>query len=299
MGNYVRRLVYLANKDLENYNYVVSSIDSVRSKSLSSIYNNKSHSFHIADLKDKHILDVIFKYERPDVVIHGAYVRNEPLDELFYNNVTGTENLFECCNKYNVNKVFMLSPYDHLIHSYDEKNVNNYRKEVFYKSNDIEDKFININLPNVFGPRQGVNELVPQAIYNALNNLHYKFCDYKEEYIHVFDVCSAINSVLKYELNLQKKSATNVHYDVMHGKIMLNSNLVRKIYSLLDKRNLKFELLNNENNIDNEKMCGIDVQNINWSPEFTNNFDKALNETVDWYIKNKWIFKNIQKTHEM
>src|SRR5208283_3651057 len=52
--------------------YSISSLDRVRDSQLYNIYINSDHEFYIADIRDPHVLHMIFEKEQPDVVLHGA-----------------------------------------------------------------------------------------------------------------------------------------------------------------------------------------------------------------------------------
>jgi len=65
-SNFIRRAIYTKLP----YSFV--SIDRVNFDDLNSVYWNKNHIFYIADIRDQHIIDTIFRFEKPDIVIHGA-----------------------------------------------------------------------------------------------------------------------------------------------------------------------------------------------------------------------------------
>ncbi|HLG27142.1 MAG TPA: NAD-dependent epimerase/dehydratase family protein, partial [Paenisporosarcina sp.] len=66
-SNFIRKALY--NKS--DYSFI--SIDLCKGPNvLNNIYANRGHKFHIGDIADKHIVNVIFELERPDIVIHGA-----------------------------------------------------------------------------------------------------------------------------------------------------------------------------------------------------------------------------------
>src|SRR5713101_5716664 len=89
LGNLIRKAIY----EKQPHSFV--SIDRVNGDP-NSIYRNKSHTFHIADIRDQHIMDVIFQTEQPDIVIHGAaetHVDKSLTDPNSFvsNNVLGTQ----------------------------------------------------------------------------------------------------------------------------------------------------------------------------------------------------------------
>src|SRR5271154_771555 len=66
-GNFIRKAIF----EKEPYQFI--SIDRVNNaNSANSIYWNKNHTFYMADIRDQHIMNTIFQFEKPDIVIHGA-----------------------------------------------------------------------------------------------------------------------------------------------------------------------------------------------------------------------------------
>src|SRR5688500_8352151 len=65
---FVRKLLHT-----KSHAYDVISVDLCKSAgTLNSVYANKGHKFHIADIADKHVMNVIFESERPDWVVNLA-----------------------------------------------------------------------------------------------------------------------------------------------------------------------------------------------------------------------------------
>ncbi|MCX7749869.1 MAG: polysaccharide biosynthesis protein [Clostridia bacterium] len=68
----------------------------------------------IANIREKHRIDSIFRKQRPDVVFHAAAHKHVPLmeanpTEAIKNNVFGTFNVVECADKYKVKKFVLIS----------------------------------------------------------------------------------------------------------------------------------------------------------------------------------------------
>jgi len=81
----------------------------VNVKSINSMYWNKNHVFHIADIRDKHTIDIIFQFEKPDIVIHGAGESNGDSLAMVSTNVLGTQNIIDACIKHKVEKFLYIS----------------------------------------------------------------------------------------------------------------------------------------------------------------------------------------------
>ena len=107
LGNFIRKVIY----EKQPYNFV--SIDRVNSNAINSMYWNKNHTFHVADIRDQHIIDTIFQFEKPDIVIHGAaetfvdYSLNDP-NSFVTSNVLGTQVIINACIKYDVKKLIYI-----------------------------------------------------------------------------------------------------------------------------------------------------------------------------------------------
>src|SRR5579885_2072185 len=107
-GNFLRKVVY------EKQPYQLVSVDRVSSNTINSMYFNKNHTFHVADLRDQHIIDTIFQFEKPDIVIHGAaetFVDSSLSDPNSFvtSNVLGTQVVINACVKHKVEKLIYVS----------------------------------------------------------------------------------------------------------------------------------------------------------------------------------------------
>ena len=92
-------------------NYTDFLYETKLKKTRASLVNCK---IHFADLKVKEHLDSVFTNEKPDAVIHlAAYagVRHSYDRAMDYimNNIVGTQNLIDVCEKHNVNTVLYAS----------------------------------------------------------------------------------------------------------------------------------------------------------------------------------------------
>jgi nucleoside-diphosphate-sugar epimerase len=103
MGNLVRKAIY------EKQPYQIVSLDMVSAKSINSMYWNKNHVFHIADIRDQHTIDMIFQFEKPDIVIHGADESHGDSLTMVSTNILGTQNIIDACIKHKVEKFLYLS----------------------------------------------------------------------------------------------------------------------------------------------------------------------------------------------
>ncbi|MHA2068363.1 MAG: NAD-dependent epimerase/dehydratase family protein, partial [Candidatus Thorarchaeota archaeon] len=111
-SNFIRQIFHTKQP------YVVSSIDRVRESHLYNIYVNDSHDFHIADIRDPHIIHVVFHKIQPDIVVHFAAEPFVDMDDAFVtSNVLGTQTLIDSCLRSEVKRLIYISTdevYGHL-----------------------------------------------------------------------------------------------------------------------------------------------------------------------------------------
>lgn len=308
-SNFVRKLIYLSNKDPEKYPYTVVSIDKVNTNMANSIYWNKSHTFHIADITDHHIIDTIFQFEKPDIVIHGA--AESAVDDSLSNpnvfitsNVLGTQVIINACLKYDVQKMIYISTdevYGQLENesdpSWTESSPLNPRNpyaaskaagELLVKAaHESHGLIYNITrTSNNYGPRQTPNKLIPKVIKCIINNEKIPvFGEGKQirDWTHVFDNCSAI-------INILKNGNSNEIYNISANQEFSNIEVIQNICNVIGSGH-KFISFVSERpghdfrySIDSSK-----IRNLGWKPQYR--LKKGLIDTVEWYINNKWFLK--------
>ena len=111
-SNFIRTAIY------EKHPYEFCSVDKIANSSmLNNIYQHKIHDFYIADICDQHIMDKIFEYIKPDIIIHMA--AESAVDKSIHNpnifvnsNILGTQVLINLAIKYEVKQFLYQSCYD-------------------------------------------------------------------------------------------------------------------------------------------------------------------------------------------
>src|SRR5271169_3358094 len=116
-GNFIRKVIYDQKDRAPEDKCSFTSIDKVTANALNSMYWNKNHSFYPADIRDEHIMDVIFQREHPDIVIHGAaetFVDTSLKDPNSFvtSNILGTQIIINACLKHKVERLIYVSCYD-------------------------------------------------------------------------------------------------------------------------------------------------------------------------------------------
>ena len=136
---------------------------------------------------------------------------------------------------------------------------------------------------NNFGPFQFPEKLIPKTIIRSIKNLKvplYGDGTQIRSWIYVNDHVQAI------ELLISKGRAGQV-YNITAYEEITNKTIVEKILDILGKSNNMIEYVNDRPGHD--KRYSIDClkieDQIGWRPRY--DFDKALQETVQWYLKNQ------------
>ena len=136
---------------------------------------------------------------------------------------------------------------------------------------------------NNFGPFQFPEKLIPKTIIRAQKNLKvplYGDGNQIRSWIYVLDHVSAIESLIT-------KGDPGEIYNITSWNEISNKIIVGKILNIMGKSNDLIEYVGDRPGHD--KRYSIDsskIQNeIGWKPAY--DFDNAIKQTVDWYLKNK------------
>ncbi len=299
-------------------------------ENLKDIESLPNYKFFRGDIASKEDVDKVFKIYMPEIIINFAaesHVDKSILgpEEFITTNIYGTFNLLEHCRKYwndFNNKLF--------IHVSTDEVYGSLGKDGFFTENTpyapnspysaskassdflIRAYFKTYNFPaiitncsNNYGPYQFPEKLIPLIIYNCLNNKPLPiYGDGKNirDWLFVLDHCKAIEVVML-------KGKIGEKYNIGGNNEMENIEIVRKICSILQQKKEKGELKQFENLPERFEslitfvkdrpghdrryaICSKKIQEeLGWTPEY--NFEKGLNNTVQWYIDNfNWV-KNV------
>jgi len=305
-GNFIRKVIY-------NYKekYDVVSVDKVQNNAINSIYNNKNHVFHIADITDQHVMDVIFQFERPDIVIHGAAESHVDTSlktpNAFVNsNVLGTQNIINSCVKHNVEKLIYIST-DEVYGSLTSENdvawdetaplnpKNPYAAtkaagELLVKAaHQAHGLIYNITRSsNNYGPRQFPEKLIPKAIKCILENK--KIPIYGQglqirDWTHVFDNCQAL-------INILENGKDNEVYNISANQEFTNIEVIQKICNTLNKGHELVEFIKDPRGNSHDFRYSVNsskLRSLGWKPSYK--FKDGIVDTIEWYTTNSWFLK--------
>lgn len=309
-GNLLRKLTYLIGKDPEKYPYSIVSVDMVNTNAVNSMYWNKNHTFHVADIRDQHIMNTIFQFEKPDIVIHGAAETfvDASLDNpnaFVTSNVLGTQVIINCCVKHKVEKLIYISTdevYGQLTSESDQawteeaslnprnpysasKAAGELLVQAAAKSYGL---IYNITRSsNNYGPRQTPEKLIPKAIKCILNDE--KIPIYGQglqirDWTHVFDNCAAILTILQ-------KGQNNEIYNISANQEFTNIEVIQEICNTMK---MGYNLISfiKDPRQGHDFRYAIDatkLKTLGWKPGFK--FKDGIIETIGWYMDNRWFLK--------
>jgi len=260
---------------------------------------------------------------RPEIIVHLAAKStvNDKIKKSSYisNNVKATKNLIKAMNKFNVKKIIFSSTaavYDansklinenHLL-----KPLSNYGKTKLFAENEIiKNKKINhiiLRFFNVAGSmdNNSIGEfhnpethLIPVSVFRALKNKsinlfgkNYKTKDGTciRDYIHIKDICSAIEKSIFY-LNKKKSLIINIG----SGEGISNKNVLHTLAKILNKK-IKISLLKKRKGDQPVLVCSIYKAKkiLKWKPRFSK-IENILKSEINW--SNFLIKKNITRKY--
>lgn len=303
-SNFVRKVIY--NKEP----YKLVSVDRINSSSvLNNIYQNKNHSFYIGDITDQHFMNVIFEYERPDIVIHSAaetHVDNSLKDatKFMHTNVFGTQVVVDCCVKWGVEKLVYVSTdecFGHLTSesepSWTEESPMNPRNP--YSASKASGELIvkaaahchglkyNITrASNNYGPRQTPDKLIPKIIKCILNDQPIPIYGQglqMRDWTYVADNCDAVLTILN-------KGKDNEIYNISANQEFTNIEIVQQICNIMNKGHSLISYITDRKGHDFRYSINCDkLKGLGWKPNYK--LKEGLPITIEWYLKNQYFVK--------
>lgn len=156
------------------------------------------------------------------------------------------------------------------------------------------------NCSNNYGPYQFPEKLIPVVILSALEGQEipvYGQGTNIRDWLHVEDHARALLAVLE-------NGTPGECYAIGGWNELTNIELVRMICRLMDERLPQSNFRPHESLISfvkdrpgHDQRYAIDATKIsnelNWRPQFT--VEEGMGLTVDWYLQNRWWWKNIQE----
>lgn len=291
-SNFIRKALF--NKS--NYNFV--SIDICKGPNvLNNIYVNRGHKLHIGDITDQHFVDVVFEFERPDIVIHAASSNSSNSKDLINSNILGTQTIIEACTKWNVEKLIYISSDD--IYSSEHGSTRSEDSKSSPSSllgitkltgellvvNSLVDYCI-LRIGQTYGPRQQTEFFIPKTIKNILNSQEFIFdghSNHTKEWTYVEDTCNAVMAILE---NGKSKEI----YNISSNQEFSYLEVFNEICNVFDQGHnlIKFveldDAIHNSSTTDTTKL-----RSLGWKPCFK--LKQGLQQTCSWYHRNPWFLR--------
>ena len=308
-GNFIRKAIYDQNQKKEK-KYAFVSVDRVTDNAVNSMYWNKNHTFHIADIRDQHVLNRIFEVERPDIVIHGAaetFVDTSLKDPNSFvtSNVLGTQVVINCCLKNNVERLIYIST-DEVYGQLTSESAPAWTEEsplaprnpyaatkaagelLVQAANRTHGLIYNITrCSNNYGPRQLPEKLIPKAIKCVLEGQKipiYGQGQQIRDWTYVADNCTAIMAILE-------KGEPNEAYNISAKQEFPNIETINLVCNAIGKGHELISFIEDPRgghdfrySVDTTK-----IQKLGWKPTYK--FRDGVRDTVQWYLDNQWFLK--------
>lgn len=291
-SNLIRKIFY------DQLQYNVFSLDKINDQVMNSMVFNKSNSFHIADINDHYIVNRIFQYTQPDIVIHTASEKSS--DSILSTNVIGTKSILDACVKNNVKKIVYLSSaevYGDAENS-DESSVTNpselygISKLTAEKTIQMYSKYFGLNyqilrLSNVYGPRQTVDKFIPKIIKSIMQKQPitvYGDGSHLREWTNVADINNGILSIIN-------NGKLNDIYNISSNQETSNLELVQRVCNSMNEGFELIKHIDDPRKIHNKKQSlnSSKIRELGWKPEYK--FKEGVSRTIKWYLSNQWILK--------
>lgn len=275
---------------------------------LKDIKNNSNYTFIKGDICDRKIVDELAG--DVEAIVNFAaesHVDRSIIDasDFIRTNIDGTYNLLEATKRYNIS---------HLIHCSTDEVYGSIEEGSFTETSPLSPSSpyaaskasadmlvhsyrITFNLPviiarssNNFGPYQYPEKIIPLFITNALEDKPlplYGDGMNVRDWLYVIDNCEGIDLILH-------RGREGEIYNIGGGNELRNIDLTRMVLKILGKPESLIQPVKDRPGHD--RRYSLDSSKIErelgWTPNF--NFERALEETVKWYVDNHWWWKKLK-----
>jgi dTDP-glucose 4,6-dehydratase len=278
--------------------YSFIGVDRVKnSLALSNLYVSKNYQFYIGNVLDEHFLDVLFEYERPDIVIHGAFSKGQDAIET---NALGTQKVIDACLRWKTKRLIHLST-GKVYGSLSDENAHPSKEndllipitkfvasqaaaellvQAAGKSQNLP--YLIVRLAKGFGPRQGSYCFIPHTIKSILDEttitLYNQGLELRD-WLHTSEICSALFTVLEKEHSEQV-------YNLSAGQEFSNLEIANHICNILGRGHHLISFTEKSDVGFRYSMDGSKLKSLDWTPKLK--FKERLEKTVGWYETNRW-----------
>ena len=277
-------------------------------ENLRNVENNPRYTFVKGDICNTKLVDTLVK--KCDAIINFAaetHVDRSILEAGSFINtdVFGTYTLLEAAKKYKIKKYIQIST-DEVYGSIERGSFTesstlspNSPYSSAKASGDLlaRSYFTTFDLPviitrasNNYGPYQYPEKLIPLFVTNAIENKSLPlYGDGKNvrDWLFVQDHCSAVYTVLL-------KGVPGEIYNIGGGNEVTNIQITKEILKILCKPETLITKVKDRPGHDRRYSvnCSKIKKELGWKPQA--DFNKAINETVQWYITNQQWWKKLK-----
>ena len=293
---------HLANQFVANGHEVFALIKDENSKSILS----KDVTRIYGDISNKSDIEYFIQKSNPNYFVHLA-AQTQAYDSLrypyqtFYNNMIGTLNVLECLREFSLCEAIVVASSDKAygelvgdsykedhqlrgVYPYDASKsatdliANSYR--VTYKMPVAITRACNIYGIGDYNPQRLIPGVVAAYLKKRTFTIRNQGLDLRE-YIHVSDVVSAYDHILRYVARDNEIGAFNISSGDRHKTIAI-FNLIEGIIG----KNIDSKIVDGESlEIKRQFMdSSLLTKATGWVPK--RNMVESMNETVSWYLEN-------------
>jgi CDP-glucose 4,6-dehydratase len=293
---------HLANQFVANGHEVFALIKDENSKSILS----KDVTRIYGDISNKSDIEYFIQKANPNYFVHLA-AQTQAYDSLrypyqtFYNNMVGTLNVLECLREFSFCEAIVVASSDKAygelmgesykedhqlrgVYPYDASKsatdliANSYR--VTYKMPVAITRACNIYGIGDYNPQRLIPGIVASYLKGKTFTIRNGGLDLRE-YIHVSDVVSAYEHILKYVSGENKVGAFNISSGDRHKTIEIFKLVQEIIGKEIDFKTVDGESLEIKRQFMDSSLL---TQKTGWAPK--QSLTESMNETVAWYINN-------------
>lgn len=274
---------------------------------LKDIEDNSNYSFIRGDICDPEIVNKAMK--NMDYVVHFAaesHVDRSIDDGSIFvrTNILGTHTLLESAHKHGIKRLIHVSTdevYGSITRgSFKETDIltpsSPYSSSKAGSDLLVQSYYITHKLPviitrctNNFGPYQYPEKLIPLFVTNLLENKKvpvYGTGQNIRDWIYVLDHCKAVDFVLH-------NGSIGEIYNIGGGAEKTNLEITDKIIEIIGSDRSMIEYV--KDRLGHDLRYSLDcskLRELGWAPE--HDFDEALEETVRWYVENRWWWEKLK-----
>ncbi len=276
---------------------------------LKDIENNSNYTFVKGDICDRIIVDELSK--DVEAIVNFAaqsHVDRSIIDASGFikTNINGTYNLLEAAKRYSISRFVQIST-DECYGSIDEGSFKEtsplspsspYAASKAAADMAVHSYRVTFNLPTIvarssnnFGPYQYPEKIIPLFITNALEDKPlplYGDGMNVRDWLYVIDNCEAIDLILH-------KGKEGEIYNIGGGNELKNIDLTKIVLKILKKPESLIQPVKDRPGHDRRYSldCSKIERELDWTPGF--DFERALEETVKWYVDNQWWWKKLKE----